>query len=128
MKRKRRTKKEKIQTRIFSAILGVSIFIIAGFLIFSNWKIAKKRNELLLKIDSLKKQIQIIQIRNEQLKSGISESEKQSYWEARIREQGYQKPGETAVVIKKQEPEEQAQETQQNILDRLLAEVKGIFE
>ncbi len=128
MKRKRRTKKEKLQTKIFSAILGVSIFIIAGFLIFSNWKIAKKRNELLLKIDSLKKQIQTTQTRNEQLRSGISESEEQDYWETRIREQGYQKPGETAVVIKKQETAEQTQESRQNIWEKLLAEVRGIFE
>jgi len=128
MKRKRRTKKDKIEARIFSAILGVSISIIAGFLFFSNWKIAKKRNELLLRIDSLKEQVQNIQTRNEQLKSGISESEEQDYWEARIREQGYQKPGETAVVIKKQEPVEQNQEPRQNMLDKFLAEVKGIFE
>lgn len=127
MKIKTRRKKKEKEARIFSVILGLSIVIITGFLIISNWKIAKKRQELLLKIESLKKQIETIQQRNEQLKNGISESEKQSYWEAKIREQGYQKPGETSVVIKKEEPAEQGQEAPKNIWERFLQEIKGIF-
>ena len=128
MARKNRKKIESMQTKIFSTILGGSIFIIAGFLIFSNWKISKKRQELLFRIEFLKQEIGTLQNRNQQLKQGISESETQEYWEARIREQGYQKPGETSVVIKKQPQVAENQELSQGIWDKLMAEVRGIFQ
>lgn len=81
------------------AILGLIFLAVTGFLVLSNFRINQKRSALLGEIDGLQKQIQEIQDRNDQLRSGISNTETQSYWEERMREQGYKKTGEEAVVV-----------------------------
>ena len=51
------------------------------------------------KITELKEEIAFMEERNEQLKLGISQTESDVYWEEKLREQGYKKPGEEAIVI-----------------------------
>jgi len=51
------------------------------------------------KIEDLKKDITLLEDRNEQLKQGITQAETDAYWEEKLREQGYKKPGEEAIVI-----------------------------
>lgn len=97
-------KKPKKITRlsnIFSFILfGILILVIAGFLVSSNLKINKKRNELKFQISQLEKEIQFFKERNEQLKAGILERETQDYLEREIRERlNLRKPGEEVVVV-----------------------------
>ena len=53
--------------------------------------------------------------------------EEESFWEAKIREQGYQKSGETAVVIKKEQESEKNQPIPKNIWEKFLAEIGRIL-
>ncbi|MDD5144778.1 MAG: septum formation initiator family protein [Candidatus Pacebacteria bacterium] len=109
------TKKEKnqkgrdLQTIIFSVLLGLFLVGIVSSLIVSNFRISQKRSEMLEKIEKLQNEIRAIEEKNENLKSGLLETETDAYWEERMREQGYQKPGEEVVVVLPSEKEEEAQ-------------------
>jgi len=118
---------EEKDTKIISIVLIISILIISGLLIFSNWKIAQKRRELSKQIESLRKEIEELEKKNQQLQNGIGETEKQGFWEAKVREQGYQKPGEEAVVIKKEEKPAEEKPAPKNIWEKFLAEISGIL-
>ena len=100
------TRKRKLGNKpemFFSAFLGilfVGLFIgVIGFLIFSNVKINQKRNVMLSQISQLKNEVWELEQRNQELKQGISDTKKESYWEGKVREQGYKKPGEEQVVV-----------------------------
>ena len=120
-------KRQERESKVFSTILILLVSIIAGLLIFSNWKIAKKRKELTAKIENLKATIEVLEERNKKLKEGISKTEKESFWEAKIREQGYQKPGETVVVIKKESQSQESEVASKNLWGKFLEEIKGIL-
>ena len=87
------------QNILFSIFLGILFFGVIGFLIISNFKINQKRGELTDRIESLKEEIQILEDKNKQLQAGILQTESESYWEEKVREQGYKKPGEEQVVV-----------------------------
>jgi len=120
-------KRQERESKVFSTILILLVSIIAGLLIFSNWKIVKKRKELTAKIKNLKATIEALEERNKKLKEGISKTEKESFWEAKIREQGYQKPGETVVVIKKESQGQESEVASKNLWGKFLEEIKGIL-
>jgi len=96
-------KKTKGLTRFkrifFQALIGIFLLGVSGFLAISVLKIIKTRGELTGKIESLKKEIQILEKENKKLETGISQTESQDYWEGKAREQGYIKEGEEAVVV-----------------------------
>lgn len=54
---------------------------------------------MLGQISNLQKEIQATEEKNAKLKEGISQTGKDAYWEEKIREQGYKKPGEEQVVV-----------------------------
>ena len=81
------------------AILAAVFLAMVAFLVISNFRINQKRSDLLDEINELQNQIQELEDRNSDLKSGISDTETQSYWEEKMREQGYKKTGEEAVVV-----------------------------
>ena len=123
-KKIRKGKKEEIETKIFFGVLLFSLLIIAGILVFSNWKMAQKRKTLTERINTLRGEVETLQKRNEQLKEGITESQDEDFWEARIREQGYKKPGETAVVVKKEEGGQEEMEPPKNVWEKFIAGIK----
>jgi cell division protein FtsB len=98
-KKKKIKKDKKFHNLFFSVIIGVFLFAVIGFFIVSNLQINKKWGELTDKIEELKKDVALLEERNEQLKLGITQTESDVYWEEKLREQGYKKPGEEAVVI-----------------------------
>lgn len=49
--------------------------------------------------EELQKEIDELAKRNEELKNGISQTGKDEYWEEKLYEQGYKKPGEEVVVV-----------------------------
>ncbi len=95
----RRFKKSSHQTIFFSILIGSLLVLVIGFLTFSNLKISQRRTDLTAKIGDLKKEIQILEKKNQELRAGITQTESESYWEERIREQGYKKPGEEQIVV-----------------------------
>ena len=125
--KKQRKKKSKEEV-IFQAIFFVLILFSIGFLAFSNWKISKKREELTTKIESLKEEIGLLEQEKQELETGISETEKESYWEEKVREQGYVKEGENPVVVIP--PEESLGEEggqKEGFLSGLLEKIKSLL-
>jgi len=73
----------------------------------SSFKISQRRNILISQIEILQKEIQILEEKNKNLKSEISQSQSESFLEKEARERlGLKKPGEEVVAIKKIEGEE----------------------
>jgi cell division protein FtsB len=124
-KNKKFKKESKFQTLFFSIFLSVLFFGAIGFLVVSNYRINQKRSEMLDKIDSLKKEIQDLEQQNQNLQAGISQATSTTYQEEKMREQGYQKPGEQNVVVlpPEKKPETSA-EKPKNWWERFLEKIK----
>jgi len=98
--KKKKIKKDfKFQNVFFPVLVGIFLFAVIGFFIVSNLRINRERGELMDKISDLKKDIVLLEERNNQLKMGIAQTESDAYWEEKLREQGYKKPGEEAIVV-----------------------------
>jgi cell division protein FtsB len=117
-------KKKDSQTLFFSILIGVLLFGTIAFLIISNLRISQKRTDLTARIESLRAEIQTLEEQKRELESGIAQTQSETYWEEKAREQGYQKPGEETVVVLPPEEEEkgEAEEEEsfwQKLLDKL---------
>jgi cell division protein FtsB len=120
----RRFKKDSHQTIFFSILIGSLLVLAIGFLIFSNFKISQRRAELIAKIEDFKKEIQILEKKNQELREGVAQTESESYWEERIREQGYKRPGEEQVVVLPGEEEEEGKTGgQKSLWQRILEKI-----
>ena len=123
---KRIRKEGPYQTIFFSILIGIITFGLIGFLVISNWKITQKRAELQNKIESLKEEIQILEEKNQQLRAGILETTKESYWEEKIRQEGYKRPGEEQVVVLPPEKSQEAEVKEQKNLWQKFLEKLGL--
>ena len=95
----KRIKKGSVKNIFSSVLIIISILAVVGFLIFSNLKISQKRAELRSQVEAIEKKIQLLEEKNQELRAGIIKTQSESYWEEKIREQGYKKPGEEQVVV-----------------------------
>jgi len=110
----KKSKKGSHQTIFFSIFLGILTLVIIGFLVISNWKINQKRAELNSQIESLKKEIQTLEEKKQQLEAGISQTGKEEYLEEAAREQlGLKKPGEEVVTVLPPEKTEEEKPTKE---------------
>ena len=108
---KRRKKKKSFQEIFLSVLFVFFTLAIIGLLAVSNFKIRERRKELLSQIETLEKEIQNVEKKNQELKAGISESQTEDYLEKEAREKlGLKKPGEEVVTIKKIQSEEKQKE------------------
>jgi len=107
-KNKKIKKESRLQNIFFSVFLAVLFFGFFGFLVVSNFRINQKRSEMTDKIETLKKEIETLEQKNKNLQAGISQATSTAFQEEKMREQGYQKPGEQNVVVL---PPENKQET-----------------
>lgn len=79
---------------------------------------------MLGQISSLQKEIQATQEKNDKLKEGITQTGKDAYWEEKIREQGYKKPGEEQVVVlPPEESSSTAAEQPKNLWQKILNKI-----
>jgi cell division protein FtsL len=102
----RKNKKGSYQEVIFSIFLVVLIILGAAFLIISNSKINKRRQELISQINKLEAEIKEKEKQNAELKAGVSQISDQNYLEQEAREKlGLKKPGEEVVSVQKVEAE-----------------------
>ena len=124
-KRKKRDSKEE---RIFQILFPFFTIALIGLLLISNLKINPKRAKLTEEIESLKKELEILEEKNQKLKTGLSQTEKESYWEEKIRQEGYMKEGENPVVIlpPKETPKEKVVENQK-LSEKFLGPVRNLF-
>ncbi len=121
----KKSRKSNLLSMFSFLLLGVFIFGVITFLVVSNWRISQKRADFRLKIKELTEEIKVLEAKKEQLEAGIYQSTQDEYWEEKIREQGYKKPGEEAVVIKKEiEEKENQEEKEKSFLDKFLEKFK----
>jgi len=124
MKKKIKRRNGSFQDLFLPVILGSLFFIIVFFLIISNFKINKRRNELNQRIEGLEKEVQILEQRKEQLDAGVSETEGMDYAEKVLREKGlYQKVGEKMVVILPPEGEKEEKVEEKSIWEKILGKL-----
>ncbi len=112
---KRQKKRNSKEETIFQILFSIFTLILIGFLIFSNLKIKQKKEKLIEEIKSLEKDIQTLEVKNRELKAGISETEKESHWEEKAREQGYVREGENPIVVLPPNEEQIEKEEEKNI-------------
>ena len=128
---KRRKKRKSWSEFFFSFLIGIFVLGIVTILFFSNLKINERKKELTFQIEVLKEEIQKLEERNAQLKSGISQSLSPDFLEKEARERlGLKKPGEEVVVIKKIESEGELNEVKEEktLWQKLLDPVRNFFE
>ena len=106
-------KRVSIQTIFVSLVLSALALGLIAFLAISNWKINEKRKDLNAEIDAAKTQVEILQEREDFLKAGLNETEKQDFQEEKIRDQGYKKSGEEVIAVLQDNKPVQETPTQQ---------------
>jgi len=112
-------KKKKIKSKISTVLFFTVVVLIIVFLISTNWKINRRRKELIEKRDALQAQIQELEQKNKNLKEQEIEAGSMDHLEEAAREQlDLKKPGEEVVVIQKEEEEESNAEEGQSWWDR----------
>jgi len=120
-KNRKMEKERKFESFFFPVLLGVLFFGLIGFLVVSDFRINQKRGDLLEKIDELRKEVEFLEEQNENLQAGIIETESEVYWEGKLREQGYKKTGEEAVVVLPPEEETvSSTATEKNFFGKIL--------
>lgn len=91
------------KNKISGFILLFIIIIFIGFFSYVNWKINKRRSDLLEKISSLEQELQELENKNQELKQKQAEAGTGDYIEKVARDQlELKKPGEEVVVIQKE--------------------------
>ncbi|TSC75139.1 MAG: hypothetical protein G01um101430_640 [Parcubacteria group bacterium Gr01-1014_30] len=82
---------------------------IVGFLLSANLKINKKRSQLVEQINYLENQVRELEEQEAQYERGLLQAETDEFWEERLREHGYKKPGEEVFVVVQPEEAESVQ-------------------
>jgi cell division protein FtsB len=123
-KNKKIKKDSRAQDIFFSLFIAIIFLAAIGSLIYSNYKINSKRAEMISRIENLKNEIKELEQKNIELQTGISQATSTAYQEEKMREQGYQRPGEQNIVVvpPEEKPENQVQE-QKSWWERFLAKI-----
>ena len=121
-------KRDSREERISQILFPIFTIALIGLLLMSNLKINQKRTKLTEEIESLKKELEISEEKKQKLETGLSQTEKESYWEEKIRQEGYVREGENPVVIlpSKENPKEKVVENQK-LSEKFLGPVRNLF-
>lgn len=92
-------RKKKRSDLFFLILMIFSFSLIAGFLVYSNINLANKTKDLVKEREELEMKIKILKEKKANLEEAMSRSKTEDFLEERLREQGYQKPGEKQVII-----------------------------
>ncbi len=126
--KKQKKPSSKNEDLIFQIIFVFLFVFFVGYLAVSNYRIVKKRGQLNERIRSLTEEIQQLEVEKQRLEAGIVETQKDVYWEERIREQGYVKEGEEQVVVLGPgEIQKEEVKTEQNFIQELFEIIKNFF-
>jgi len=128
-KKKKTEKGSALKNVFYSVLIGAFLLFVVGFLVISNFNINQRRGELISQIEELNKEIQMLEERNENLKAGIVQTETDVYWEEKLREQGYKRPGEEQIVVLPSEGNDEASSTEEekNIFEKFLDPVRNFL-
>jgi cell division protein FtsB len=105
------------------------------FLIFLTARIEKKKKEFEINLRELKDKVTELEERKNFLQNQIQKIQKESFWEEKIRQEGYVKEGENLVVIlnpqtslpPKTNRENLIQENRKNFLEKIKEKISKIF-
>ena len=112
----KKQKREFSPQKFFLKIGGILFLIIAVVLIFVNFQMFKKKQQLALQIEDYKKQIEELESRGKILKEEIINSDNPDYIEKIAREESdMQKPGEKVVSFVEQNPQQKEVQTQEDL-------------
>ena len=96
----KRKNKKNYSFPFFTIISGFLILLVVGFLIFTNINVALKKVELTERTEELRKEVQTLEQKRQELQAKIARAEDPDFLEERFREElGLKKPGEEVVVI-----------------------------
>ena len=87
--KKQKKPSSKNEDLIFQIIFVFLFIFFVGYLAVSNYRIVEKRGQLSERIRSLTEEIQQLEIEKQRLEAGIVETQKDVYWEERIRAVSY---------------------------------------
>ena len=112
----KKQKSEFSPGRFFLMLGGILFLIIAVLLIFANFQMYKKKQQLTLQINEYEKEIEELENRSETLKEEIANSDNPDYIEKIAREESdMQKPGEKVVSFIEQNPHPKESESPENL-------------
>lgn len=94
-------------------------------MVFSNLRLAGKIEELIREREKLERKIEILKEKKKNLEAKISKSQTEDFFEEKLREQGYQRPGEKQVVIL---PPEEKTEKGKNFFQNFFDWIRNRFE
>ena len=97
--RPRKRKTSSWQTILFSAVLTILLAITIIFLVVSSWRVTAQRAEMEKRLKTLQENVRELEEKNKELKLELPQTQTPDYWEKKIREQGYKKPGEEVAVV-----------------------------
>jgi cell division protein FtsB len=105
-------------------LLACLVFIIVGFLVYSDMKISSRRTELSVQLRALQEQLAELEAKRLELEAQVSQGESEAYLEQEARETfNLKKPGEEVVTVLP--PEDQpAQEPAKGFLERVIDKIK----
>ncbi|KKQ37549.1 MAG: hypothetical protein A3H17_03840 [Candidatus Levybacteria bacterium RIFCSPLOWO2_12_FULL_37_14] len=114
---------ESKQAIFFSALLGIMLFMVVGYLVVSNLKINARRTELNSQLIKLKVELNALEVKKVQLQAQVSEAADDEYLEKEARDTfNLKKPGEEVVIILPAENNESSQKKEsffQKIIDKI---------
>ena len=94
-----KTPKKKDPSFLVMLISG-GLILLTGIFIYSNWKIAQKKEELERQIRVMEERISRLQKDKVILQKELQEMEDPYYQEKKLREAGYVKKGEKVILVK----------------------------
>lgn len=115
-----RKKRNVNGTAISSTLIVLLLIGVLVFLVFSNYKVNEKRSEMMERVESLKQEISELEKKNLEFKDKMFQASQESYWEEKIREQGYKKEGEQQVVVLPIEEDLNEKEEEMSFWDKFL--------
>ena len=122
-KKRKDKKREFLQGIFFSSLIGIFLLGAVGFLVISSLNINQKRSEMIERIGELKEEIMLLEENNDKLRAGIIQTESDVYWEEKMRERGYKKPGEEAVVVLPFEETKEEQVSEKSLWQKFLDKI-----
>lgn len=91
---KRRKRREK------KYVFNFLVALIVLFLAFANIKAFLQNKKIKEQLDASVKKLEMLKTQKEKLEKELERGKKESFWEEKSREQGYQKEGEEPMIIK----------------------------
>lgn len=122
--RKKKINKDEESIPLFFFTLLISVFII--FLLFSFFRIQERKNQFNKELQELKEKLIQLQEKRDLSKLQITQIEKESFWEEKIRKEGYVKEGEKPVVVLKQQVDKN-ESKDEKVRENFFQKIKEFF-